>query len=162
MNRIIGCYVFVLALAAISPALAGDAYEEGLKAALAGDYETAFEKWKPLGMQGEGDALFQLATMYHAGLGVDQSEAIAVALYHKAAEKGNHLAQEYLAAGYENGWFGLPRSEELAAYFQRKAAESESEYEHIEAASLAASQRKFAAARDSQRKFAVAGDGQRE
>jgi TPR repeat protein len=121
MNRIIGCYALVLALAAISPAFAGDLYEEGLKAALAGDYATAFEKWKPLGMQGEGDALFQLALMYHGGLGVDQNEAIAVQLYHKAAEHGNQMAQEYLAAGYEYGWFGLPRSEELAAYYRGKA-----------------------------------------
>ena len=121
MNRIIGCFALVLALAAVSPAFAGDPYEEGLQAALAGDYTTAFEKWKPLGMQGEGEALFQLALMYHGGLGVDQNEAIAVQLYHKAAEHGNQMAQEYLAAGYENGWFGLPRSEELAAYYREKA-----------------------------------------
>ena len=121
MNRIIVCCTLVLALAAVSPAYAGDPYEDGMKAALAGDYATAFEKWKPLGMQGEGDALFQLALMYHGGLGVDQNEAIAVQLYHKAAEHGNLMAQEYLSAAYENGWFGLPRSDELAAYYRGKA-----------------------------------------
>ena len=61
MNRIIVCCTLVLALAAVSPAYAGDPYEDGMKAALAGDYATAFEKWKPLGMQGEGDALFHIA-----------------------------------------------------------------------------------------------------
>ena len=121
MNKIIGCYALALTLATISPTFAGDT--EGIKAATDGDYATAFE----------GDALFQLALMYHGGLGVDQNEAIAVQLYHKAAEKGNEMAQEYLAAGYENGWFGLPRSEELAAYYLEKAEESqrkaENEYE---------------------------------
>ena len=118
MNRIIGCCALILTFAAISPAVAGDPYEEGMKAAMAGDYTTAFEKWKPLGMQGEGNALFQLALMYHGGLGVKQNEAIAVQLYHKAAERGNEMAREYLAAAYENGWFGLPKSEELAAYYR--------------------------------------------
>jgi len=121
MKTMIGSAALVLSIAAFTPAFASDPFEEGRDAALASDYETAFEKWQPLAIEGHGDAMFDLALMYHAGLHVEQNEAIAVRLYHLAAEAGNQMAQEYLAAGYENGWFGLPRSEELAAYWQGKA-----------------------------------------
>lgn len=48
-----------------------------------------------------------LGLLYHSGMGVGRDEAKAVQLYHAAAEQGHALAQEYLAAGYAEGWFGL-------------------------------------------------------
>jgi TPR repeat protein len=124
MNRIILSGALALLLGTLAPAYAGDPYEEGLQAALSGDYKTTFQKWKLLGLDNMGDTLFQLALMYHAGLDVNQNEAMAVQLYHSASEEGNHMAQEYLAAGYEYGWFGLPKSEELAAYYRKKSETS--------------------------------------
>lgn len=118
MKRIIGSAALAISLMTFAPAYAGDLFEEGLDAAMKGDYEKAFNIWKPLGMQGDGNALFELALMYHSGLRVEQNEAIAVQLYQMAAEKGHPIAQQYLAAGYENGWFGLPKNEALAAYWQ--------------------------------------------
>lgn len=110
-------FVMVLALATFSPASSGNQFEEGLQAAMNDDYTAAFEKWKPLGMQGDGEALFALALMYHAGLHVKQNEAVAIQLYQMAAERGSQMAKAYLAAGYENGWFGLTQNDALAAYW---------------------------------------------
>jgi TPR repeat protein len=121
MKRIIGSAALAISLVTFSPAYAGDLFEDGLDAAMKGDYKTAFKIWKPLGMQGDGNALFELALMYHSGLHVEQNEAIAVQLYQMAAEKGHPMAQQYLAAGYQNGWFGLPINESLAAYWLGKA-----------------------------------------
>ena len=116
-GRSIAC-VLALSLVPLSAALAGDAYSEGCDAARAADYMTACERWGPLAASGDGHAQFQLAMMYHAGLHVRQDEAKAVELYHLAARNGVREAREYLIAGYANGWFGLPRDESLAAYWQ--------------------------------------------
>ena len=96
---------------------AADLYSEGVDAALAGDYKTASAKWEQLLTGNDGRAQFQLALLYHAGLYVERSETMAVQLYTSAAEKGVPEAQEYLAAGYANGWFGLPQNGALAAYW---------------------------------------------
>lgn len=109
-----------LSLASLSAGAADDAYGAGCEAARAADYETAFENWEPLVARGDGYAQFQLAMMYHAGLHVEQDEARAVELYHMAARNGVPEAREYLIAGYSNGWFGLPRDEALAAYWQHR------------------------------------------
>jgi len=101
------------------PAVSG----EGCEAALAADYETAFRKWEPLVSRNDGRAQFQLALMYHAGLHVEQDEAMAVRLYHMAAENGVEEAREFLIAGYEHGWFGLPRNEQMASYWINRSAD---------------------------------------
>jgi len=59
--------------------------------------------------------------MYHGGMGVARDERAAVQLYHKAAANGNVLAQEYLAAGYKEGWFGLKKNKTKANYWQKRS-----------------------------------------
>lgn len=119
-HRIIGGIVLVISLTAFYPVLASEIYEDGYNAALASNYEMAFEKWKPLVSQNDGRAQFGLALMYHAGLFVDQNEILAIQLYKLAAENGIREAQEYLAAGYLYGWFDLPKNDDLAAYWLSK------------------------------------------
>ncbi len=86
-----------------------------------GYYNEAAEIFEPLAKQGSGDALFNLGLMYHGGMGVARDERAAVKLYHKAADKGNIMAQEYLAAGYKEGWFGLEKNETKADYWQKRS-----------------------------------------
>ena len=102
-----------------APALAQD-YNDGFIAAAAGDYETAVAKWQPLAENGDANAQFNLALIYHKGLGVPADEALAVGWYHRAASNGNLQAQEFLTAAYSEGWFGLPRNPELAQYWQER------------------------------------------
>jgi hypothetical protein len=95
-------------------------YKNGTDAARAGDYDAAVMHWKPLADKGDAMAQFNLALMYHRGLGVKINEAKAVELYKKSAANGYPQAQEYLAAAYSEGWFGLPRDPKKAAYWLSK------------------------------------------
>jgi len=92
-------------------------YNDGLLAAKAGDYNTAVMKWQPLAIQGDAMAQFNLALMYHRGLGVGIDEARAVAWYKMSAKNGYIKAQEFLAAAYGEGWFGLPHDQNKASYW---------------------------------------------
>ena len=120
LRRAAQCAMVVLSLAVYPRAFAGDLYSEAIDAAIAGDYKTAAKKWTELAIESDGRSQFQLALLYHAGLFVQRSETMAVQLYTSAAEKGVPEAQEYLAAGYANGWFGLPQNDALAQYWQNK------------------------------------------
>lgn len=113
--------VVVLGAALVSIAILSLAqaqnYSNGLDAARAGDYDAAVMQWKPLADKGDAMAQFNLALMYHRGLGVKLDEAKAVDLYKKSAANGYPMAQEFLAAAYSEGWFGLPRDPKKAAYW---------------------------------------------
>lgn len=95
-------------------------YNSGFKAAESHDYKSAVEKWGPLAEQGNPIAQFNLAVLYHSGSGVPLDEAEAVKWYTKSAENGYYKAQEYLAVGYAEGWFGLPVDKKKAAYWQKR------------------------------------------
>jgi TPR repeat protein len=63
-----------------------------------------------------------LGQMYANGQGVPQSDAEAVAWYHKAAEQGQAAGQAYLGYMYQRGK-GVPQSDTEAVAWYRKAAE---------------------------------------
>ncbi|WP_455217127.1 tetratricopeptide repeat protein [Kaarinaea lacus] len=115
--------IALVATVVLSMAQAHD-YNDGLIAASAGDYNTAVMKWKPLADQNDPLAQFNLALMYHRGLGVRMDEKMAVSLYKKSANNGYKLAQEFLAAAYYEGWFGLPRDRQKADYWLGRAEEN--------------------------------------
>ena len=98
-------------------------YNDGLLAARAGDYNTAVMKWQPLALQGDAMAQFNMALMYHRGLGVGIDEARAVAWYKMSAKNGYIKAQEFLAAAYNEGWFGLPHDQAKANYWLQRTQE---------------------------------------
>ena len=114
--------VVMLVSVVLSMAQAHD-YNDGLLAARAGDYNTAVMKWQPLALQGDAMAQFNLALMYHRGLGVGIDETTAVSWYKMSAENGYIKAQEFLAAAYKEGWFGLPNDQEKATYWLQRMAE---------------------------------------
>lgn len=95
-------------------------YNSGFLAAESGDYTTAMKKWGPLAEQGNPVAQFNLAMLYHSGSGVPQSETQAIKWYTLAAENGYYKAQEYLAAGYAEGWFGLKINSKKARYWEHR------------------------------------------
>lgn len=113
-------YLLLFSLSMASPVMAGEALD-ALDSARVGDYNQAAALIKPLAIDGNPQAQFNLALLYHSGAGMSQDEVAAVAWYHKAAENGSIQAQEFLAAGYEEGWFGLPRNTEMAKYWYKKA-----------------------------------------
>ncbi len=115
--------IFLAALTAltlIGATAQAQEYNDGFLAAAAGDYTTAVAKWRPLAENGDANAQFNMALIYHKGLGVAADEALAVGWYHRAANNGSRYAQEFLAAAYEQGWFGLPQDRQLAQYWQAR------------------------------------------
>ena len=97
-------------------------FEDGVAAALKGDYATAMRLWRPLAEQGDADAQNNLGVMYDDGRGVPQDYAAAVSWYRKAAEQGYAEAQNNLGFMYEKGQ-GLPQDYAAAMSWCRKAAE---------------------------------------
>jgi TPR repeat protein len=99
---------------------ASASYNDGFLAAESGDYKTAITYWGPLAEQGHPFAQFNLGMLYHSGDGVAHNEAEAIAWYTKAAENGYYKAQEYLAAGYAEGWFGLKKDAKKSQYWTNR------------------------------------------
>ena len=98
-------------------------YADGFIAAENYDYPTAVKILGPLADKGNAGAQFNIALMYHSGAGVPANEQEAVKWYTKAAKNGHRTAQEYLAAAYADGWFGLARDEKMARYWYSKLDE---------------------------------------
>ncbi|MFV2056054.1 MAG: tetratricopeptide repeat protein [Thiohalomonadales bacterium] len=95
-------------------------YNSGFIAAESGDYDSAVLQWGPLAERGNALAQFNLAMLYHSGSGVPQNETEALKWYTAAAENGYYKAQEYLAVGYAEGWFGLSKDQRKAIHWQNR------------------------------------------
>ena len=113
--------VFALAVTVVLSMAQAHDYNDGLQAARTGDYDTAVMKWKPLAEQGDAMAQFNMALMYHRGLGVGIDESRAVAWYKESANNGYVKAQEFLAAAYQEGWFGLSQDQQKADYWFKRS-----------------------------------------
>ena len=92
----------------------------GFDAARQGYYGYAASVFGDHADKGNGQAQFNMALMYHSGLGVARDEKQAVEWYEKAAQSGHEMAQAYMAAAYEEGWFGLERDAEKARYWSEQ------------------------------------------
>ena len=91
----------------VPTALASDEelrFAAGLEAYDAGDFETAFNVWRPLAEAGHLDAQVSLAEFYLNGLGVAADVAAGVAWYRRAAEAGDPVAQLNLGDLYARGF----------------------------------------------------------
>ncbi len=113
-------WLLVMALCVpCSQAFANEA-KNGFDSARNGDYAGALKFWQQKADQGDAQAQFNLALMYHGGLGVDINEPVALEWYQKAAANGYPWAQEYLAIAYQEGWFGLKQDlKKSAVWFKR-------------------------------------------
>ena len=110
----------VFVFSAGTTAASAGSYADGFLAAHDGNYKVAYAKWHDLAEHGDANAQFNLGLMYHSGLQVPFDEKKAVYWYQRAAEGGNELAQEYLAVGYQEGWFGLPRDNTKSSYWYKR------------------------------------------
>ena len=95
-------------------------YNEGFVAAESGNYQSALQQWGPLAEQGHPIAQFNLALLYHSGSGINLDESKALEWYEKSAKNGYYKAQEYMAVGYREGWFGLPKNRKKADYWEKQ------------------------------------------
>lgn len=73
------------------------------KAYLKGDYQKSAKELESLANMGEPRAQYDLAVLYDQGLGVPQSDALALRWYTRAAEHGEPRAQYNLGLMYMNG-----------------------------------------------------------
>jgi len=103
-----------------SAVVKAETYNDGFIAAEKGDYQSALQYWGPLAEKGNAAAQFNIGMLYHGGLGVDLNEAKAIEWYKKSAKNGYPKAQEYLSAGYREGWFGLPKDKAKADYWENQ------------------------------------------
>lgn len=122
MKKQLSVFSLILATAMSTSAIASDnaKFADGFIAQESGDYKTALQVMGPLADKGHAHAQFNVGLMYHSGLGVKRDEQRAVQWYHKAAENGYKQAQEYLAVGYGEGWFGLPKDPKRAQYWEKR------------------------------------------
>ena len=81
----------------------GDGVKEGWDAFNKGDYQTAYNKFKPLAENGDADIQFTLGWIYQNGKGVVQNFKEAAKWFTLAAEKGHPNAQFTLAIMYREG-----------------------------------------------------------
>lgn len=120
MKKTIGLMAGLMFVASGAAFAQNTELEAGLDAARDGYYDYAANIIGNHADKGDKDAQFNMALMYHSGLGVARDERVAVEFYEKAAASGHEMATAYLAAGYTEGWFGLEKNAEKAKYWSEK------------------------------------------
>ncbi len=111
---------FILAILAATPAWAD--FAAGKRAALQGDYATAYQEWRSAAEDGDAESQFLLGLLYREGRGVAQDYAQSAEWLRQAADLGHHEAQFYLARAYREG-LGVGADDGAAATLFRAAAE---------------------------------------
>jgi TPR repeat protein len=107
-------------LAGGAASAAADAITEGLGAYQLGDYERAYELWRPLAEQGNVRARFQLGLLFAEGQGVARNPVKAAFWFREAAQAGYAPAQHRLALMYYQG-AGVPQDLSQAVAWWRLA-----------------------------------------
>lgn len=123
MSNVFKKTLVILSISAVAGLAQAADFDDAFKAAKSADYDKAAAKLEPLAKKNDGRAQFLLGTMYHNGTAGQRDEVAAVNLYHKAAKAGVTEAQEYLAVGYREGWFGLKKDLKKARYWEKQLGE---------------------------------------
>lgn len=128
--------VALLAAAAGSMTLAGTAaladVRAGVTAWEAGDYNRAVAEWRPLAVQGDADAQFNIGQAYKLGRGVPQDFNEAVAWFRRAADQGHLQSEDNLGLVlYEMGQKG-----DALPWLQRSASRGEPRAQYVLGAEL--------------------------
>jgi TPR repeat protein len=112
----------LLALLLSLPFVAGAGpLDDGLTAFTAGNYQQAFDLWKPLAEAGDAKARYNLGLMFEQGLGVEKNLPQARLLFTAAAKQGDADAQYQLGFIYYQGE-GVFRSNKEALQWWSLAA----------------------------------------
>lgn len=88
-----------------------------------GQYDLAFERYQALAEAGSHQGMYNLANMYAAGQGVEQSDSMAFEWYLKAAQAGDRLSMSEVAKAYAGG-IGTEPDPVKADYWQARAADA--------------------------------------
>lgn len=116
MNKVVA---LLLAACCSMPALAD--YEDGVNAALAGDFDRAYAEFKIAADEGLNMAQYNLGILYFTGQGVKQDLGEAFRWTLAAAEQGHTAAQANLASLYFEGQ-GTRKDEDKAVEWYMEAA----------------------------------------
>lgn len=122
MKRLVPIFFISLILTLSTSISFADNLDDGIMAALAGDYSKAYEFFLVEAKSGNSQAQYYLGMMYDNGKGVPQGYKEAVKWYRLAAEQGNMEAQYSLGNMYHNGK-GVPQVYKEALKWYRLAAE---------------------------------------
>ncbi|MGH8460266.1 MAG: tetratricopeptide repeat protein [Stenotrophobium sp.] len=104
----------------VSVAFAAD-LNKGIQAFHLGDYAAAQAEFRPLAVQGNAQAQFNLGVIYDKGLGVQQDDAEAAQWFRESAGQGDANAQYALGVLYADGR-GVAQDDAAAVQWYRKAA----------------------------------------
>ena len=107
VSLLIGCGLF--------SASARAGLEEGLKAMMASDFETALAEFLPAAQAGNADAEEFIGVLYAMGLGVERDDQRAFEWYLRASLKGHPGAQSGIGWYYEIGR-GMPAPDLVRGY----------------------------------------------
>ncbi|BFU97016.1 MAG: exported protein of unknown function [Nitrospira sp.] len=96
------------------------------KAYLKGNYDKSAKELESLANLGDPRAQYNLGLLYDQGLGVPQSDALALRWYTQAAERGEPRAQYNLGIMYMNGQGTTPDPVQAYYWFSLAVAQGES------------------------------------
>ncbi|MBI3775456.1 MAG: sel1 repeat family protein [Gammaproteobacteria bacterium] len=117
--------LFFALLLTIAPlATRADAYDDGMDAYQAGNYQHALQLWESLAGHEHPQAHYNLGFMHEFGYGVAPDDVRAFSHYLRAAQQGHVQAQHTVAWMYQRGK-GVTADREQAARWLDIAASSE-------------------------------------
>jgi uncharacterized protein len=120
-----------LVLAMIGAAAHADV-KAGVDAWSRGDYPAAIKEWRPLAINGDADAQFNLGQAYKLGRGVPVDFKLAESWYRKAAEQGHFQAEDNLGLIlFQNG--DRPKA---MPHIEKSAARGEPRAQYVLATAL--------------------------
>lgn len=115
------CGIGAAVLITLTPAAAHADVREGVEAWQRGDYKKAVETWRPLAINGDADAQFNLAQAYKLGRGVPLDPGLAEQWFGKAAAQGHPQAEANFAlALFQNG-----KRDEAVPWLEKAVARGE-------------------------------------
>ena len=115
--------LFALFLLTLSVGLPAGPLDEGLVAFQAGNYQQAFELWKPLAESGDAKAQYNIGLLFMNGLGVEKNPVYARELFRAAARQGMVDAQYNLGLIYFQGISTFRRNYDAHHWWSLSAAQ---------------------------------------
>ena len=93
----------ILLVLTVTHSASGQNFLAGADAYKHKDYATALKHWKPLAMEGDAWAQYEIGWMYYDGQGVIKDSKEAVRWFRRAANQGEARAQSKLGFSYLYG-----------------------------------------------------------
>lgn len=121
--RVPGFAIFFTTLCFYATSALSADIQKGIAAYSVGNYEEAIAEWQPLAENGNAEGQYWLGTLYSNGMGVPQSDAVALKWFGLAADQEHAGAQYNIGLMHANGW-GLDMNVEEAKKWYRRAAEN--------------------------------------